>query len=69
MIAAYEKESREKGIPNPLNNRVLRQLNKIENKLYKQKLNQPFILNEEEYLLPEPDTRMIPPLPELITQI
>ena len=64
VIAAYEKESREKGIPNPLNSRVLRQLNKIENKLYKQKLNQPFILNEEEYLLPEPDTSMIPPLPE-----
>ena len=64
VIAAYEKESREKGIPNPLNSRVLRQLNKIENKLYKQKLNRPFILNEEEYLLPEPDTSMIPPLPE-----
>jgi len=64
VIAAYTKESKEKGIPNPLNNRVLRQLNKIENKLYKQKLNQPFILNEEEYLLPEPDTSMIPPLPE-----
>ena len=64
VIAAYEKESREKNIPNPLNSRVLRQLNKIENKLYKQKLNQPFIINEEEYLLPEPDTSMIPPLPE-----
>jgi len=64
VIAAYDKESREKGIPNPLNNRVLNQLGKIENKLYKQKLNQPFIINEEEYLLPEPDTSMVPPLPE-----
>jgi len=64
VIAAYEKESKEKGIPNPLNNRILKQLGKIENKLYKQKLNQNFILNEEEYLLPEPNTSMVPPLPE-----
>ena len=64
MIAAYEKESREKGIPNPLNNQVLKQLGKIEKKLYKQRLNQDFIINEEEYLLPEPDTSMVPPLPE-----
>ena len=64
VIAAYEKESKEKNIPNPLNNQVLKQLGKIENKLYKQKLNQPFIINEEEYLLPEPDTSMVPPLPE-----
>jgi len=64
VIAAYDKESKEKNIPNPLNNRVLKQLGKIEDKLYKQKLNQPFILNEEEYLLPEPDTSMVPPLPE-----
>ena len=64
VIAAYAKESEEKNIPNPLNNRVLNQLGKIENKLYKQKLNQPFIINEEEYLLREPDTSMVPPLPE-----
>ena len=64
VIAAYEKESKEKGIPNPLNDKVLRQLGKIENKLYKQKLNQDFIINVEDYLLPEPDTSMVPPLPE-----
>jgi hypothetical protein len=64
VIAAYAKESKEKNIPNPLNNKVLRQLSKMENKLYKQKLNQPFILNVEDYLLPEPDTSMVPPLPE-----
>ena len=64
VIAAYEKESREKGIPNPLNNKVLKQLGKIEKKLYKQRLNQDFIINVEDYLLPEPNTSMIPPLPE-----
>ena len=64
MIAAYQKDSKEKGIPNPLNDKVLRQLGKIENKLYKQKLNQDFIINVEDYLLPEPDTSMVPPLPE-----
>ena len=64
VIAAYQKDSKEKGIPNPLNDKVLRQLGKIENKLYKQKLNQDFIINVEDYLLPEPDTSMVPPLPE-----
>ena len=63
-MAYSEKESKEKGIPNPLNDKVLRQLGKIENKLYKQKLNQDFIINVEDYLLPEPDTSMVPPLPE-----
>ena len=65
VIAAYEKESKEKNIPNPLNNKVLKQLGKIENKLYKQKLNQDFIINVEDYLLPEPgEQSMVPPLPE-----
>ena len=64
VIAAYAKESEEKNIPNPLNNRVLKQLGKIEDKLYKQKLNQPFIINEEDYLLEESNTSMVPPLPE-----
>ena len=64
VITAYEKESKEKNIPNPLNNKILKQLGKIEKKLYKQKLNQPFILNEEDYLLPEGNTSMVPPLPE-----
>ena len=64
VIAAYAKESEEKNIPNPLNNRVLKQLGRIEDKLYKQKLNQPFIINEEDYLLEESNTSMVPPLPE-----
>ena len=64
LITAYAKEAKESGNPNPLNKRVLKQLGKIEKKLYKQKLNQPFILNEEDYLLPESDTSMVPPLPE-----
>ena len=64
VITAYAKEAKESGNPNPLNKKILKQLGKIEKKLYKQKLNQPFILNEEDYLLPEGNTSMVPPLPE-----
>jgi len=65
VIAAYEKESEEKNIPNPLNRRVLRQLEKIQDDLFKLKLNQEFIIDEQKYLLEEPQkTSMIPPLPD-----
>ena len=30
----------------------------------KQKLNKPFVINEKDYLLPETNTSMVPPLPE-----
>ena len=56
--------AKKNNIPNPLNRKVLKQLNKIEKRLYKQKLNKDFILNEEDYLLPESNTSMVPPLPE-----
>tara|TARA_Y100001938_G_scaffold90774_1_gene124414 strand:- start:639 stop:4832 length:4194 start_codon:yes stop_codon:yes gene_type:complete len=65
VIAGFDKLSEEKGIPNPLNDRVLNQLEKIQDVLFdKQKLNQPFVINEKDYLLPETNTSMVPPLPE-----
>jgi len=65
VIRDYAIMAKEKNIPNPLNRRVLKQLKKIEKQLYKQRLNKDFIINEEDYLLPEPNTSMVPPLPEM----
>ena len=64
VIAAYAKESEEKGIPNPLNKRVLKKLERMRKDMFKLKLNQDFNIDVEKYLLPEADTSMIPPLPE-----
>ena len=65
VIAGFEKLSEEKGIPNPLNDRVLEKLFEIQEELFeKQKLNKPFVINEKDYLLPETNTSMVPPLPE-----
>ena len=65
VIAGFAKLSEEKGIPNPLNDRVLEKLFQIQEELFeKQKLNQPLVINEKDYLLPETNTSMVPPLPE-----
>jgi len=64
VIAAYAKESEEKGIPNPLNKRVLKKLERMRKDMIKLKLNQDFNIDVEKYLLPEADTSMVPPLPE-----
>ena len=64
VIAAYAKESDEKNIPNPLNMKVLRKLEKLQKDMSKLKLNQEFNIDVEKYLLPEADTSMVPPLPE-----
>ena len=64
VIAAYAKESEEKGIPNPLNEKVLKKLDQIRKDMFKLKLNQEFNIDVEKYLLPEADTSMVPPLPE-----
>ena len=50
---AYERIAEQKNIPNPLSNRILKRLNKIEKKLKKQRLNKDFILDEERYLFNE----------------
>ena len=43
---------------------MLKKLKKIEKKLYKQRLNKEFNLDEERYLLAPRETSMVPPLPE-----
>ena len=66
VLRGYLKMSEEKGIPNPLNDRVLDKLEEIQEKLQDdQQLNKPFVINEEDYLLPESNTSMVPPLPEM----
>ena len=66
VLRGYLKMSEEKGIPNPLNDKVLDKLEEIQEKLQDdQQLNKPFVINEEDYLLPEPNTSMVPPLPEM----
>jgi hypothetical protein len=64
VLRGYLKLSEEKGIPNPLDDEVLDVLEEIQEKLMDdQQLNQPFVINEEDYLI-KPKTSMIPPLPE-----
>ena len=63
VIAAYAKESEEKNIPNPLNEKVLKQLEKIQEDMFDLKLNQEFNINVEDYLLENPKTSVLP-LPE-----
>ena len=66
VIKGFIKLSEEKNIPNPLDDQVLEILDKIQEELFdKQKLNKPFVINEEDYLIKEStDTSMVPPLPE-----
>ena len=67
VIQGFAKMADEKNIPNPLDRKVLKQLRKIEKLLMKkQKLNQPFIIDEKDFLLdPEPGTQSnVAPLPE-----
>jgi hypothetical protein len=66
VIKGFAKMSEEKGIPNPLDDEVLDILIEIQEDLFdNQKLNQPFIINPEKYLIKDPrETSMVPPLPE-----
>ena len=50
MQDAYRRLSKKYNIKNPLSKKILKRLNKIEKKLYKQKLNQDYIIDEERYL-------------------
>lgn len=51
MEEAYRRLSDTYGIDNPLTKNVRKTINKIEKKLYKQRLNQDFIINEEDYII------------------
>ena len=50
MIKVYKDLAREKGIPNLLNSKTRRRINKIIRKLYKQRLNQPFRIDVKDYV-------------------
>jgi len=64
VIKGFTKLSEEKNIPNPLDDEVLKILDKIQEKLFnEQKLNQPFVINEEDYLIKPKQTSRVP-LPE-----
>ena len=63
VIAAYAKESEEKNIPNPLNEKVLKQLEKIQEDMFQLKLNQEFNINPQDYLIGPKKTSVLP-LPE-----
>ena len=41
----------EKGIPNPLNKRILKTIDRINKRLRKQKLNKEFKINPDDYIL------------------
>ena len=66
VIKGFIKESEERNIPNPLSDDVLKILDQIQEELYnKQKLNQPFVIDEDKYLIKDSkNTSMVPPLPE-----
>jgi len=64
MIKSYAKKAEEQGVENPLNDRVLDRLFNISERLYDQKLNQDFIIDEEKYLLKPEASLRVPPLPE-----
>ena len=56
MVEVYEQLAKEKGIPNPLNKRILKTIDRINKKLRKQRLNKDFIINPDDYIL-KPSTR------------
>ena len=64
IIKSYTKKAEEQGVENPLNDRVLDRLFTISERLYDQKLNQDFIIDEEKYLLKPEASLRVPPLPE-----
>jgi len=65
-LQAYQDLAEDKKIPNPLNRRVLKTIDRIIDKLEKQKLNQDFIINPDDYILKQ-STRdqlgQLPPTP------
>ena len=50
MEDAYERLSKKYNIPNPLSKRIKKQIDRIEKRLTKQRLNKDFIIDEERYL-------------------
>ena len=50
-LKAYQDMAEEKGIPNPLNKRILKTIDRINKRLRKQKLNKEFKINPDDYIL------------------
>ena len=50
-LQAYQDLAKEKGIPNPLNKRILKTIDRINKKLRKQRLNKEFNINPDDYIL------------------
>jgi hypothetical protein len=63
VVQSYELDAKKQGVENPLNRRVLRILGRIERQLYKQRLNQDFLINEEDFLIKPEASLRVPPLP------
>jgi hypothetical protein len=70
MIISTEDLAKEKNIPNVLNSRVMKQIEKMEKDMQRLKLNQDFDLDINNYLLETKQTSELqtPPLPQEVTQ-
>ena len=62
-LQAYQDLAEEKKIPNPLNRRVLKTIDRIIDKLEKQRLNQDFIINPDDYILKQSTRNQLGQLP------
>lgn len=62
-LKAYQDLAEEKKIPNPLNRRVLKTIDRIIDKLEKQRLNQDFIINPDDYILKQSTRNQLGQLP------
>ena len=51
MQDAYRRLSKQYGIDNPLTKRIQKTINKIQKRLYKQRLNQDFIIDPNDYII------------------
>jgi len=63
-LQAYDELSREKGIPNPLNKRILKTIDRINKKLRKQRLNKEFNINPDDYILKQSTRDQLSVLPD-----
>jgi len=62
-LKAYQDMAEEKGIPNPLNKRILKTINRINKKLRKQRLNKDFRINPDDYILKQSTRDQLSQLP------
>ena len=62
-LKAYQDMAEEKGIPNPLNKRILKTIDRINKKLRKQRLNKDFRINPDDYILKQSTRDQLSQLP------